>query len=297
MIGELWWFWALLSGIISSSTIYANQICKMPSSLMMIYRGIFMCLFLTIFSYWFEVPRSPLFWVLGVIQGLIISYVDKKTFLCSRIFGGEITASIKPFAIALILVFWWLVKPDQFWDTLNNPFQFLLTVGCVIGIVTALLMIRRTSLSKDAFILLLPALIGSIAIDINNKQITTVGASQGLGNSIFWYCWITALFSGLPNAVKFIRKRDWRLIFVPKYMIGGLLVMLGFIIANITKNTAMYYAQNPAYVTALISLYPVWIVIWNKFYYRYQKVEKFSGCDIWAVIILLISTILLVLIQ
>lgn len=297
MIGELWWLWALLSGVITSTTIYANQICKMPSSLMMIYRGSLMFLFLTAFAFFFEMPKSPWFWGLGIIQGLIISYSDKKTFLCSRIFGGEITASIKPFAIAFIFIFWFLVKPQQLLDMLDDLPRFFTVMVCMAGIVLSLLMMRKMSASKEAFKLLLPALFCSVIIDINNKQITTIGANVGLLNSIFWYCWITALFSGIPNTIKFVKKRDWKLIFVPKYIFSGSLLMLCFVLGNLLKNTAMFYTSNPAYVTALLSLYPVWIIVWNKFYYTRKGVEKFSDCNIKAVVILLLSIISLILVQ
>ena len=75
------------------------------------------------------------------------------------------------------------------------------------------------------------------------------------------------------------------------------MVALSVVAGNIAKNTAMFYAKNPAYVSALIALYPVWIIIWNKFYYRHNGVEKFFDSDIRAVIVLLLSIILLILVQ
>ena len=297
MIAELWWLWATLCGITTGVMIYTNQICKMPSSLMMVYRGFFLFLFLTMFAVFFEAPKSPWFWVLGIIQGLIISYSDKKTFLCSRIFGGEITATIKPYAIAFIFIFWFVLKPQQLLDMFDDLPRFGTVVVCMLGVVLSLFMMKKKSVSNEAFKMLFPALICSVAIDINNKQITTIGSSVGLLNSIFWYCWITAFFSGIPNTIKFIKQRDWKLIFVPKYMFGGAVVALSVVAGNIAKNTAMFYADNPAYVSALIALYPVWIIIWNKFYYRHNGVEKFFDSDIRAVIVLLLSIILLILVQ
>ena len=297
MIMNLWWLWALLSGVVTSTILYTNQICKIPSSLMMCYRGILMCVLLTPLAFFFNVPQNPWFWILGAIQGLLIAYSDKKTFLCSRIYGGEVTASIKPFVIAFVFVLWWFINPSQLFEMISNPTKFIYTIMCMIGITGALLLIRRGHITNEAFKLMLPALIFSVVIESNNKNITTIGAQAGLVSSIFWYCWITALFSGLPNFIKFIQKRDWKLIFVPKYILGGIVVIASVIIANLLKNTAMYYADNPAYVTSLISLYPVWIIIWNKFYYRQKNTEKFPSCDIVAVILLLVSVVVLIFMQ
>ena len=107
MIENLWWLCALLSGFATGIMIYANQIFKMPSSLMMCYRGVLLTIVLTPVVLFFEMPKDPMFWIVGIIQGFIIAYSDKKTFLCSRIYGGEITASIKPFVIAFVFIFWW----------------------------------------------------------------------------------------------------------------------------------------------------------------------------------------------
>ena len=297
MIMNLWWLWALLSGVVTSIILYTNQICKMPSSLLMCYRGILMCVVLTPFAFFFNTPHNPWFWILGAIQGLIISYSDKRSFLCSRVYGGEITASIKPFVIAFVFVFWWVINPSQLLEMISNPKSFIYTIMCMIGITGSLLMIRRGNITNEAFKLMFPALICSVIVEANNKNITTIGAEDGLFSSIFWYCWITALFSGLPNFIKFLQKRDWKLIFVPKYVLGGCIVIVSVVIANLLKNTAMYYAANPAYVTALISLYPVWIIIWNKFYYRKKNTEKFPSCDIVSVILLLVSVIVLIFMQ
>lgn len=108
---------------------------------------------------------------------------------------------------------------------------------------------------------------------------------------------VDRLFAGLPNMIKFVSNRDWRLIFVPKYMLGGVIVVLCMLVGNMFKNTEMYYVSNPAYASALIALYPVWIIIWNKFYYRRKNAEKFPHCELGAVILLLISVISLVLLQ
>lgn len=35
-MSELWWLWALCSSILAGMMVYANQIFKMPSSLMMV---------------------------------------------------------------------------------------------------------------------------------------------------------------------------------------------------------------------------------------------------------------------
>jgi hypothetical protein len=95
---------------------------------------------LTPFAFFFELPSNPWFWILGIIQGLLIAYVDKKTFLCSRIYGGEITASIKPFVIAFVFTFWWLIKPSQLLEMLQTPTTFTTNQTLIKSSATTLLL-------------------------------------------------------------------------------------------------------------------------------------------------------------
>lgn len=296
-MSELWWLWALCSSILAGMMVYANQIFKMPSSLMMVYRGTVQSLLLLLFFPLFEMPSNPWFWVCGIIQGLLISYVDKKTFLCSRLFGGEIVGAIKPYVIAFVFVLWLIIRPSQFVEMIHNPQHLSLIILCMMGIIFSLRAICRGRVGKEAFIALLPALLVSSLIDVNNKYTTTLGATAGLTSAIFYYCWITAFFSGLPNLIKFIRHRDWHLAFAPRFIAGGLLVILSNLGGNIFKNTAMYYAVNPGYVSAVLSLYPVWIILWNSYYFRRQDAEQYPRCNLIAVGLLLTAVITLILLQ
>lgn len=296
-MSELWWLWALCSSVLAGMMIYANQIFKMPSSLMMTYRGAVQSFILLLLFPFFEMPSDPWFWILGTIQGFLIAYCDKKTFLCSRLYGGEIVGSIKPYVIAFVFILWLVIRPQQMAEMLQEPKKFGLIILCLGAIVFSLRSICKGRVGKEAFLALLPALLVSVFVDTNNKYITTLGASAGLASSIFYYCWITAFFSGLPNLTKFLRHRDWRLAFAPRYIAGGFLVIFCSLGGNLFKNTAMYYAANPAYVSAVMSLYPVWIIIWNNFYYRRQNAERYPRCNFMAVGLLLAAVIALILFQ
>ena len=296
-MNELWWLWAVFSSILMGAMIYANQIFKMPSSLMMTYRGLVQSLLLLPFFPFFEMPSTPWFWIFGTIQGLMIAYSDKKTFLGSRLYGGEIVASLKPYVIFFIFILWLVIKPVQLFEMLHEPLRSILIVLCLGIIIYSLRAICRGKVSKEAFIMLLPALLVAALVDTNNKYTTTLGASAGLPSAIFYYCWITAFVSGLPNMVKFCCHRDWRLAFAPRYVAGGLTVIFCSVTSNIFKNTAMFYAANPAYVAAVMSLYPVWIIVWNCYYYRRKTVECYPRCDLKVVGLLLAAVIALILIQ
>ncbi len=296
-MSNLWWLLALFSGMLMAGMIYANQIFKMPSSLMMTYRGIVQSLILLPFIPFFAVPTNPLFWLFVIIQGLMVAYNDKKTFLCSRKYGGEITASIKPYSVVMTFIFWLLIKPTQLFQMIDTPIRSLGIIVCLIASAYSLMLINKSKISKEAFFELLPALLLSVLIDANNKITTTYGASTDLISAIFYYCMMTAFFSGLPNIVTFVRKNDWHEIFIPKYIVGGFVVIFFSITSNIFKNSAMYYAQNPAYVGAVIAMYPIWIIIWNIFYYKFRKSEQYPRCNFVGIGILLLSVVLLILLQ
>lgn len=296
-ISELWWLLALLGSCLIGVIIYINEVFKMPSSLLMIYRGCVVSLLLLPFIPFFTLPTDPIFWILSAIQGLLIAYSDKRTFLCSRIYGGEIVGSLRPFSVAMVFVVWWFVSPIQLLEMLKEPVQFCMIVLCMVGITYSLIIANTGKVTKDAFKELLPALILFAVVDINNKYINTLGSVVGIYSSAFCYCFTTGLFAGLPNAITFFRHRDWRLVFAPRYVIGGLLMSLSIITVNFLKTPAMIYAPNPAYVSAIMAAFPVWIVAWNSIYYRLKGAEEFPHCNFKAVLLLLISIVTLILLQ
>ncbi len=296
-MAELWWLLALFSGMITGIMIYTNQIFQMPSSLVMVYRGFMQSILLLPFFFFFEFPKAPMFWVLVTLQGFLVAYSDKRTFLCSKIYGGEITGSIKPYVIILVFILWLIIRPAQFFAFLDEPFKFGIIILCFGAIIGSLRLICQGQVSKAAFLLMLPALINSSFIEANNKYITTLGAATSLSSAIFYYCWATAFVSGIPNLIKVIHSHDWRMIYEPRNIKGGLIIILCMLGGNILKNTAMFYTPNPAYVSAIIAMYPVWIILWNNFYYRRKDVAKYPRCNFMAVGLLLLSVITLILVQ
>lgn len=294
---ELWWILALISGMITGINIYLNQIIKMPSSLMMVYRGLLAALLMIPFAPLFPLPQNIRFWVLVTIQGLLISYSDRKMYSGSKKFGGEIVASIKPLVVSLVFVFWWVIKPSQLVELLQNPERFILIIFCILAISFSLFIVKNNKTNYDALIFFIPALFCSMIIEANNKNITMLGATTSLSSSVFYYCMLTAFWSGVPNFIRFLKYNNWHLIFYKKYLIGGCIIICSVQLGNILKNVAMYYTSNPAYVTAVMSLYPVWIIVWNLFYYRLNNIEKYPHCNFFAITILLIATISLILLQ
>lgn len=294
---ELWWLAAICGSILMSIIIYLNQMFKMPSSLLMIYRGGLAALLMVPFCSFFTIPQNPWFWAMLIIQGLLIAYGDKKTFLCSRVFGGEIVAAVRPLSVALVFVLWLIISPNQLFQMLSRPIHFAIIVLCMSGVILSVFMMQKNKASKDAFISLFPTLFVMALIDTNNKYINTIGASVGLYSSVFYYGMITAIVSSVPNAIKFFRHRDWRIMFAPKYLLGGFLMAFCIVALTFTKNPAVYYAENPAYVSAIMAAYPLWIIIWNQFYYRLKCAEQYPHCNFKAMGILLISIIVLILIQ
>ena len=172
-----------------------------------------------------------------------------------------------------------------------------LILACLIGVIYASTTIRQTKIAKEAFIAMLPALLVSALIAINNKNMAVLGAENGVLSMAFYYTWIVSLFSGLPNLYSFLHHNNWRIIITPHHIVGGLFIMLSNFLATACKTVAMLKTPNPAYVTAIISLQPVWILIWNSFYFRLKKVKQFPRCNLKAVTVLLISVLILILVQ
>jgi len=163
------------------------------------------------------------------------------------------------------------------------------------GIVIALLLaavgssfIRKCTLSKDAFIFFFPVLLCSIAVDILNK--TAMDSSSVLGG-IIMYAWLQGVIISVVCLLKqcAVHKKPISSLFEKRVLYAGGLIGLGFILANIFKNTAMTFTVNPAYVTAIVLISP----IWTSLFYRLKGAKE--QANEWAGLLVVASSIMLVI--
>lgn len=296
---ELYWLlFALLTSIVSALYYLSTQNIKINANAFMVYRGWFLVIILLPilgFYLFFTSSYPPLeFYVMSLLQGGIVAYTDYLSFRVNKNYGAETVSSIVPCSAIMVFFMWCIINPEIIGHYLENPLQTICIITSLLGTTIALLNYKRVRLAKKALLFLIPVLFLSSTISILNKQIMSYSADNK------WLCaclrvWIVSLIIGTIHLRIYIKKGyKIRELFdfnnIKKSFIFVLLLLL-----MVFKSLAMFYADNPAYVSCIVYTSLIWVI----FFGRYIPVLKFHRTKVliqkkWE-FLLIASVILLVL--
>lgn len=291
-----WWLIALACSLVTAGYVYINQIYKMPGLLIMLYRG-FIVGFLTLPLVLMHEPiHNWQFYAFCTAQGLAIAFNDYRLFRAIKVFGAEVSASIQPLAISVMFVFWLVITPQQFWNLSSHPYYFSAIIACLGGIIFSVIKLRNAKASARAFVYLSPVLICLAIGDILNKKSMQYGA-ENLVSAIIYYSCITGFVCGFANLFVYVKRRQsFHNVFLKANLRHGLFVALAVIVLMVFKNLSMYLTPNPAYASAIILLYPLWITLGNNIYcWTKGKQIGYARVNVKLLFILLASVVGLVI--
>lgn len=293
---QYWFIVALVCSLLNGIFVYTNQVFRLAGPLFMVFRGCGQFLTLLPFIMLFHPIHNISFYILCTIQGCLIAFNDYRLFRSAKAFGAEVTSSLQPLSIGLIFILWLAVNPADLRAMLNAPLHLTLVLICLLGITFSILKMKSVKTSSRAMKYLLPCL-GLLSInDVINKEAMMSGAGD-LVSAIYFYCLITAFVSGGINLFIYLKKHQASELVRPQYRIKALVIVSLVTIAMITKNYAMYLSPNPAYVSAIIFLYPLWIVLGNMLYRHFGGRIACASVRFSTVFTLLTSVISLILLK
>ena len=293
---KYWFFVALVCSLLNGVFIYTNQIFKLAGPLFMVFRGVGQFLALLPFVMFFSPIENVAFYLLCFAQGCLIAFNDYRLFRSSKAFGAEVTSSLQPLAIGLIFVLWLVVHPADLKAMLQQPLHLALIMLCLCGITFSILKMKKAKSSAQAMRYLLPCLCLMSINDVINKEAMIHGAEH-LVSAIYFYCLITAFVSGSANFILYLKKHKLNELKAPHYKFRAPVIVLLVTLCMISKNYAMFLAPNPAYVSAIIFLYPLWIVLGNMLYRHCGGKIACAGVRLSTVSVLLTSVIGLILLR
>lgn len=293
-----WWGAALACSLVDAAYVYMNQVLKMPGLLIMLYRGFLVSLLMLPLVLITTPIKNEMFYVFCVIQGATIAFNDYRFFRASKAFGAEVSSIIHPLSISVMFLMWLLITPAQVQEFIREPLRFAAISACLGGIIFAIIKLRHAKASHKAFLYLLPCLFTLAVGDIFNKKSMYYGA-EDLSSAIIYYSFITGIVCGLCNLFFFVKKKqNFAAVVQKSNLYKGLIVSLTVIILMVFKNLSMYLTPNPAYASAIILLYPLWIMLGNNMYLHFSgRHTNYARVDFRLVIGLLVAIIGLVLLN
>ena len=288
-----WWILALCLSLLTASYVWINQFLKIKGSVLMAYRGLGTALILLPCCFYFTPIHNVWFYVLCIVQGLVLSIGENRILNSAKAFGAEVTSLIHPVSIAIIFIVWILLHPAELNELLLQPQKFSLIALCLSGVATALILISQAKANRKALWFLLAAMSCETFIDITSKETTHLGAENVIA-AIFYYTLITSLVAGTIN-ILFQQKRRFREIFERKNLKFAWFFMSFAILHSVLKTYTMYLSPNPAYVAAIVHAYPIWIMLGNNYLFTFAQKGHYIKIKPQYLGLLLISIVCLIL--
>ncbi len=260
----MWIIFAVLASLVNAIYYICNQNVKLKPSVFMIYRGGLVALSAVPFLFFYDIVSAWQFYAIAILQGIITAHNDLKSFKSNRKYGAETVCSIMPMNVGFTFLIWCFIEPMIILQYAKSPVRSLFIIGALCGIVCALSKYRRVKITKEAFLTLLPVMILGSFIAIFNKTIMNY-AENSLWGLCFWRIFVSSLVVGIIHIFVYIRRegnfkelyreanlqKGWIFIFMPASMV--------------CRNMAMFYTDNPSYVSALVQVSLLWVIVFNRY--------------------------------
>ncbi len=293
---NLWWLFALGASLFSAIYIYSNQIFKLKPATAMMYRTVVLALCLLPFMPFFKPVESPIFYILCIIQGIIVYYIDAKLFKLSKTIGAEATGLYQPLSIALIFFIWIPISFYQQGIIYKSLPLFLFEVLMIATVVFSIIKIKKAQTSSNILLLIAPAIILATFADIFNK-LSMQNGGDNLFAMVYYYNFITAATAGIFSIHRY-QKEGLKTDFIKKKNHLACAVIVGsvFLLAAF-KNMAMLYTPDPTYVSAIIAGSVLLILLLNRILKAMGRIKTFEKIDVKYAFMLIASVCTLIIIS
>lgn len=265
----LWIINGLIYGFFTAVYTLFNQHYKLNAYLLGIWRGFGIAVIFLPFCFFFPLPNSPLYWLLLIVQGIMIAIYDSHLFFASAHYGSGPTSRVMALTAIVTTVLWWIITPDAFILLIGNGTVVITIMLLLFGFTVSYWYMIKTPVSEELAVYMLPAILSLAGMSIVTKELAMRGAS--VWSALAYYLTVSTFVSGLLNSFWFVRQQKigfrlfWQQIFAARVIRVGFYI-IGFSSALIiAKTLALRVAPNPGYVTALLLTAPIFVFALNKY--------------------------------
>ena len=293
----MWFLFVMVASLFTAVYYFGNQLIRVSANVFMLYRGLMPVLVLLPFLPWIGIIETWQFYMCCVIQGVVIAFIDNLNYRAMQKWGAEIVSALHPLSIGVVFVLWFIFNPAQIMIFGQHPWQFVCTVLALSGVVYATCSLKKVPEIRKTLWFLLPYFLGAALCDNMNKLCMSYLNEAELLRGSYFYILVTGAVVAVINLIIYMgRNEPLKAIFKKQNLWCGAIMLLG-IGSMLFKNLAMFNVSNPAYVTASLYLYVIWIMLATHIFTNLRVGNLFQQINHFKVILLLLSAIALVFID
>lgn len=285
----MWLIFALFLSFATAAFSAINRSFKMEGFRLNFYRMAWSFVLMTPFVLLLDWPAPSLFYAAAIMHGIAMVIGSAVVLNMASRHNGRVASMFIPVQIFVAFMLWVAVSPDM-WDIYVFQPTNLIYVALPFALMTyCLFNMRQTDASFRLFLQIAPIGVMYAFADLFAKFALT--------DVSFWttiiYLYL-AFGSGLLCATPFLfipalRIKPQEPLLVPKMLKGAFYLSIAGIIGFGSFLVALKLSPNPAYVTAISTLAPVWIMLYHKHYNIPDEGDKRTA------LLMVLSAIMLVL--
>ncbi len=199
------------------------------------------------------------YFLILVMQGIMIGIYDSHLFFATSRFGVHASSGFMATTVWVTTLLWWSIDFEELRRLLAEPHK-LLTLGLILcGFSASYWQMMKVHVSLKAERYLYPAVFALALMSIATRYIALNGGSAYAG--VVYYLTVACFVSGGYNLAGFLfggsGEDKMALLLAPlKHWNGVWLVVFSMVLIG-AKTLALRFADNPAYVVAMLLLSPM----------------------------------------
>ncbi len=285
----MWILFALLFSMTSAVFSGINRVYKMEGFRLNFYRMFFSLILLSPMTLFIDFPKNPLFYMAAITHGVSMVIGTAVILNMASKHNGRIATMYIPVQIFASFALWIAISPNM-WDFyLKQPANIIYVMFPFALMSFALFSMRKADASFKLFLQIAP--IGFIYALADT--IAKLGSADTAFMQNFAYLYVV-FNTGLVCATPFLfipklRIRPDEPLMAPEMLKPAFMLALVGLVSFMLFLTALQLSPNPAYVTAIGTLTPVWLMFYNHY------TNENDGGDKRTAILMIISALALVI--
>jgi drug/metabolite transporter (DMT)-like permease len=263
----IWAVFAILAGMFFAVQSEANKHFKVDGFVLNTVQSFISVLLLLPFVGVMEWPSSPTYYLIVIVCAAsgVISMMALYNLAAKQ--NGRVACLYQPIAVLLTFCVWLFIDKAQFSFLMANPLNFATIIGGFVLFGISIQFIRRNDNGWQALLAVIPIAILFSAGMILTKLFLDQGNSPFLISLNFVFLVSAAMgVLSLPLMVSnHIKSPN---IITKHVLLAGLVVAIFHTIAWVLFNVGLILSPNPAYVSMMDGLIPVWFML----YYRWRGI-------------------------
>lgn len=259
-----WFIWAVFASFCAAALAESNRIFKLDAQMLNAWRSTIATGLMAIAWPYMDWPDTRNFYLVATLDGAVTAAGMVMFFLLAARRSGRVSSMILPMAAFGAYVTWWMMKPAERPDLMENPFQVLLAALSFTLVCISFQKIRDNDASWDSFLIVLPVGLSFGVIDALTKEV--LGDGTHLYKTALSYtfvsvvaCTIFSWIAAIPHPLGGRPSTFWN----GKLLWGSFWCgfwTVGMMLAGVFSISA---APNPSLPGLVMALTPIWLFALN----------------------------------